>query len=238
MNLFYNLNVLLSPGHACLFQRYLSECQIYLEAVPAMFRLELLENIFSLLFLSDGDFIHQTEPCDPKQFTDSVTQNGAFAEVEQQNTSNNQLKEDSSAKTEPNEQWKRAGEPGTKESRWDFNLSHPFPELSHLISGCRGFLLDACGMEGILRLVREGLEGVCALGQEDGRALGAEAELSESLGCSVTVDTFSARLQRLSKRTAEAHWRLQIITSNQSNGMGELGQFTVCVLLYINSKSV
>lgn len=95
------------------------------------------------------------------------------------------------------------------------------PELGHLTSGCRGFLVDLSVMERILRLVREGLEGVCGVGQEDGRALAADMELAESLGCSVTAETFSARLQRLSKYTAEAQWRLQIVTSNHSNGNGE-----------------
>uniref|UniRef100_A0AAR2J1K8 Zinc finger FYVE domain-containing protein 26 n=1 Tax=Pygocentrus nattereri TaxID=42514 RepID=A0AAR2J1K8_PYGNA len=200
---------LLFLGHSSLFQHCLSECQLYLEAVPAVFRLELMENIYSLLFLSDTDFSHHPEPCG----TSTMTQNSAFAVTEQQITSNEKLKEDSSAKAEKEDgsaglqdQGKSDGEPETKNA---------LPELSHLISGCRGFLLDVCGMEGILRLLREGLEGVCALGQVDGRALGAEAELAESLGCSVTVDTFSGRLQRLSKRTAEASWRLQIITSNQ-----------------------
>ncbi|XP_062851780.1 zinc finger FYVE domain-containing protein 26 [Trichomycterus rosablanca] len=133
-------------GTSSLFQHYLSECQLYLEAVPAMFRLELLENIFSLLFLSYSDFNHHSEPA----------------------------------------------------------------------RSCCGFLLDADAMEGVLRLIREGLEGMCSLG----RALEAKAELSESLGCSVTVETFSSRLQRLSKYTAEAQWRLQIITTNQCKTSG------------------
>uniref|UniRef100_A0A8B9HD90 Zinc finger FYVE domain-containing protein 26 n=1 Tax=Astyanax mexicanus TaxID=7994 RepID=A0A8B9HD90_ASTMX len=206
-----------SEGHSSLFQHYLSECQLYLETVPAIFRLELLENIFSLLFLSDGDFNLQTEPCPAA----TVTQNSTAAETEQQTPSSDKLMEDSSVKSEKvADEGRSAGEPDRKEICWRMNSSHVLPELSHLVSGCRGFLLDACGMEGVLRLLREGLEGMSALGQMDGRALGAEAELAESLGCSVSVDTFSSRLQRLSKRTAEATWRLQIITSNQGNGAG------------------
>ena len=202
-----------------MFQHYLSECQLYLEAVPAMFRLELLENIFSLLFLSNTDFYHHAEAC----VGSTETQINGAAGGEQQTTSNDKLTEDFSANAETEDssagltdQGKSPEEPETKKSCRD-----TFPELSHLISGCRGFLLDTCGMEGILRLLREGLEGVCAVGQVDGRVLGTDAQLAESLGCSVTVDTFSARLQRLSKRTAEASWRLQIITSNQGNGTGE-----------------
>ncbi|XP_072533407.1 zinc finger FYVE domain-containing protein 26 isoform X2 [Salminus brasiliensis] len=215
-----------TEGHSSLFQHYLSECQLYLEAVPAVFRLELLENVFSLLFLTDADFSPQMEPC----AASTVTQNRTAAEMGRENTSNDKLTEDSGAKVEkedrsvgpagPADQWRIAGEPESKGKCWSVSSSHALPELSHLVSGCRGFLLDACGLEGVLRLLREGLEGMSALGQVDGRALGAEAELAESLACSISVDTFSTRLQRLSKRTAEAQWRLQIITSNQGNVAG------------------
>uniref|UniRef100_A0A8C4ZJA5 Zinc finger FYVE domain-containing protein 26 n=1 Tax=Gadus morhua TaxID=8049 RepID=A0A8C4ZJA5_GADMO len=139
------------------FQHYLSEVQLYLEVVPALFRLELLENIFSLLFLSSADFL----------------------------------------------------QPAAHSSYLD---------LGHLTRGCRGFLVDAGAMEGLLRLLKEGLEGLCVVGQEEGRAPPGEAEAAESLGCSVTPQTFGARLQRLTKRTAEARWRLQIVTSNQAAG--------------------
>ena len=47
------------PGYEQVFQHYLSEVQLYLEVVPALFRLELLENIFSLLFLSSADFLQE-----------------------------------------------------------------------------------------------------------------------------------------------------------------------------------
>ncbi|XP_066536111.1 zinc finger FYVE domain-containing protein 26 [Hoplias malabaricus] len=202
-----------AEGNSSLFQHYLSECQLYLEAVPAMFRLELLENIFSLLFLSDADFSHQLE----LSGTATVTQNRA--ESEPQSTRNDTFLQDSSIKSGDGlkDEQKNAGDAETKG-----NPSHAFPDLGHLISGCRGFLVDASVMEGVLRLLKEGLEGVCALGHENSRTLCTEAELAESLGCSVTVDTFSSRLQRLSKRTAEATWRLQIITSNKANGVGRM----------------
>lgn len=169
-----------SPGHSSLFQHYLSECQLYLEAVPTMFRLELLENIFSLLFLSHSDF---SEP------------NHCSMESKQNSSNEEKLKEETREREEI---------PASTRS-------------AQKTSNCHGFLLDIGAMEGVLRLIREGLEGMCALG----RALEAEADLTESLGCSVTVETFSFRLQRLSKHTAEAHWRLQIVTTNQKNANSE-----------------
>ncbi|XP_053088354.1 zinc finger FYVE domain-containing protein 26 isoform X1 [Pangasianodon hypophthalmus] len=174
-----------AEGPSSLFQHYLSECQLYLEAVPTMFRLELLENIFSLLFLSYSDF---AEP----------------------NHSNTEMKRSSSVEEKLKE------ENSEREAREEKDECSASVKSAQMTSGCRGFLLDTGVMEGVLRLLREGLEGMCALG----RALEAEAELAESLGCSVTVETFSARLQRLSKHTAEAQWRLQIVTTNQGNVSG------------------
>lgn len=161
-------------GHSSLFQHYLSECQLYLEAVPTMFRLELLENIFSLLFLSYSDF------------------------SERKQSSSNE-------------------ENSKREAHDEKPESSASVKSGQMRQICRGFLLDPGAMEGVLRLIREGLEGMCALG----RALEADAELAESLGCSVTVETFSSRLQKLSKHTSEAQWRLQIVTTNQGKANGE-----------------
>ncbi|XP_015824943.3 zinc finger FYVE domain-containing protein 26 [Nothobranchius furzeri] len=185
-----------SEGCSLMFQHYLSECQLYLETVPAMFRLELLENIFSLLFLSTSDFVQQ-------QQTESNTETDAHSENES-DTTNQNVEAEARVGMDPTEHRRR---------------ERQSLDLGHLVQGCRGFLVDATAMEGFLKLLKEGLEGMCVVGeqegQEAGRALPREAEAAEILGCSVTADTFGARLQRLSKRTAEAQWRLQIITSNQ-----------------------
>ncbi|KAJ7988765.1 hypothetical protein DPEC_G00312610 [Dallia pectoralis] len=199
-----------------LFQHCLFECQMYLEAVPAMYRLELLENIFSLLFLSNADFpLHNnqnltTGPEQTGQPEDCVEDREGMERAGSANVDGRR----------ENDQSK-----GTQRQPPDGRSSAPLPrhlDLSHLTAGSRGFLVDLEAMEGFLRLLRESLEGVVVvgqrLGQEEGRALAGEAEVAESLGCSVTAETFGARLQRLSKRTAEAQWRLQIVTSNQARG--------------------
>ncbi|XP_016388523.1 zinc finger FYVE domain-containing protein 26-like isoform X1 [Sinocyclocheilus rhinocerous] len=200
------------PAEGCsdLFQHYLSECQLYLEAVPALFRLELLENIFSLLFLSDTDFSPQSDQIS----TGTETQPDTNTEKRKPNS----IKSMSTAECILRAEKEGGKMEELKEEIQSRESDQINPELGHLTSGCRGFLVDLSVMEGILRLVREGLEGVCGVGQEDGRALAADVELAESLGCSVTAETFSARLQRLSKYTAEAQWRLQIVTSNHGNG--------------------
>lgn len=220
------ISLLLFPLSGCsdLFQHFLSECQLYLEAVPALFRLELLENIFSLLFLSDTDFNFQTDLSSTSTETQADTiHNTNTAEKKKSNSTKILNKEESVLKAENKDgQLEGVKNDSKPESdAQDGESDQVNPELRHLKSGCQGFLVELCVMEGILRLVREGLEGVCGLGQEDGRALAADVELAESLGCSVTTETFSTRLQRLSKYTAEAQWRLQIVTSNHGSGNGE-----------------
>uniref|UniRef100_A0A3B5L5E4 Zinc finger FYVE domain-containing protein 26 n=1 Tax=Xiphophorus couchianus TaxID=32473 RepID=A0A3B5L5E4_9TELE len=196
-----------SEGCHYMFQHYLSECQLYLETVPAMFRLELLENIFSLLFLSTSDFVQHTQ-----KDSDSDPKTGQETQSECLST--------------PTDQNVEAGKSGSDETENQKPRSHGgHLDLGHFLHGCRGFLVDAAAMEGFLKLLKEGLEGMCVVGQQEGqdagRALPRDAEAAASLGCSVTAETFGARLQRLSKRTAEAQWRLQIITSNQSSADGD-----------------
>lgn len=215
-------------GFSILFQYYLSECQLYLEAVPALFRLELLENIFSLLFLSSADFVLSQErdiehglPHEqylPSRCDLEKSDNPEFRkEIKGGGVAVDEVK----IHLEPREDWtlQQPQQPGRHALQ---NLVCNYVDLGHFIQGCKGFLVDTVAMEGLLKLLRESLEGVCVVGQrdgqEEGRALAGEEEMAESLGCSVTPETFGTRLQRLSKRIAEAHWRLQVITSNHGSG--------------------
>ncbi|XP_075964862.1 zinc finger FYVE domain-containing protein 26 isoform X1 [Anarhichas minor] len=206
-----------SEGYHVLFQHYLSECQLYLEAVPAMFRLELLENIFSLLFLSTTDFSQQIQKeTNWNQNTGNVTQSELLAD-----TRNTNAESGTEAKTDETEYSRKENQKLRSSSPSAAHRSHL--ELGHFIQGCRGFLSDVTAMTGFLKLLKEGLEGMRVLGQEGQEAGGAllrEAEAAENLCCSVTAETFGPRLQKLSKRTAEAQWRLQIITSNRGSGSG------------------
>ncbi|XP_040916541.1 zinc finger FYVE domain-containing protein 26 isoform X2 [Toxotes jaculatrix] len=206
-----------SEGCHLLFQHYLSECQLYLEGVPAMFRLELLENIFSLLFLSTADFAQQIQ-----KDTNSNLNTGNVSQDCLSDTRNTNVELGTKASTDEIDQSRKESQTLRPGSLTASHRSHL--DLGHFIQGCRGFVADVTAMEGFLKLLKEGLEGICVVGQQEGqeagRALPREAEAAESLGCSVAAETFGARLQRLSKRTAEAQWRLQIITSNQRSGSG------------------
>lgn len=185
-----------------------------------MFRLELLENIFSLLFLSTSDFTLQTQK-DTNTNLNTTTLNQERSS--HRKNSNIEL-EAKLATDEIDHSTKEKQKVRTCSSTATY---HNHLDLGHLIQGCKGFLADITAMEGFLRLLKEGLEGMCVVGQQDGgRAPARQAEAVENLGCSVTAETFGARLQKLSKRTAEAQWRLQIITSNWGSESGETTAFS------------
>lgn len=199
-----------------------------------MFRLELLENIFSLLFLSKADFSQQIQ----KDTNSSLNTGNAAQSDCSSDARNTNVGLGNKAKTDETEYSKTENQQQRSSSPTAAHRTHL--DLGHLIQGCRGFLVDVAAMEGFMKLLKEGLEGMCVVGQQEGqeagRALPREAEAVESLGCSVTADTFGTRLQRLSKRTAEAQWRLQIISSNQGSGNGEMSEglaFTFSLLVYL-----
>lgn len=173
-----------------------------------MFRLELLENIFSLLFLSTADLAQQK---DPPSNTGNVTQSDLLSNTNRD--SDNKYKA-CEVENGVKENQKQSSSPVKKAP------SH-YLDLGHLVLGCRGFLVDVMAVEGFLKLLKEGLEGMRVGGQQTGGAVAEEAEGAERMGYSVRPETFGTRLQRLSKHIAEAQWRLQIITSNQGGGSGE-----------------
>lgn len=181
-----------------------------------MFRLELLENIFSLLFLSTADLLQQHQ-----KDTNSNSNTGDACLSRAKNADGECGVKGKMDETEDSRRESQNGRASSPTA-----AHHRQLVLGHFIKGCRGFLVDVTAMEGFLKLLKEGLEGMCVVGQQEGqeagRALSQEAKAAESLGCSVTAETFGTRRQRLSKRTAEAQWRLQIITSNQGSENGEM----------------
>lgn len=174
-----------------------------------MFRLELLENIFSLLFLSTADLTQQKE-------TSSNTCSAAQGEHLSSTNRHSHKKHNTCEADKEN--------PGPSSASLKTTPSH-YLDLGHFVQGCRGFLPDVAAVEGFLKLLKDALEDMCVVGQragqEAGRAVPPEAKLAERISCSVKADTYGTRLQRLSKHIAEAQWRLQIVTSNHGAGSGE-----------------
>lgn len=169
-----------------------------------MFRLELLENIFSLLFLSTADLTQQKE-------TTSNTCSAAQWE-HLSSTDRHSQKKYNTCEVENENQEQSSGSMKAAPSH--------YLDLGHFVQGCRGFLPDVTAVEGFLKLLKDALEDMCVVGQQAGQETG-RAKLAERISCSVKADTYGTRLQRLSKHIAEAQWRLQIITSNHGAASGE-----------------
>lgn len=186
-----------------------------------MFRLELLENIFSLLFLSTADLAQQK---DTHSNICGVTQLDLLSNANRDSESKRETRE-----VENGVRAKR------KQSSSSTKAPSHYSDLGHFVLGCRGFLVDMTAVEGFLKLLKDGLEGLCVAAQQDGKEAGSalprEGEGAERIGCSVRAETFGTRLQRLSKHIAEAQWRLQIITSNQGGGSGEKNRLNMCFFL-------
>lgn len=169
-----------------------------------MFRLELLENIFSLLFLSTADLIQQKE----------TSSNTCSAQWEHLSSTNRHAQQRSNTCGVEEEQQQQQSSASMKTT-----ASH-YLDLGHFVQGCRGFLADVAAVEGFLKLLKEAVEDMCVEGQQAAQDTG-RAKLAERISCSVKADTYGTRLQRLSKHIAEARWRLQIVTSNHGAGSGE-----------------
>lgn len=184
-----------------LFQHYLSECRLYLEAVPVTFRLELLENIFSLLFLSTADLTQRKEA---SSHTCSAAQEPF--------SSSDRHSPNKCSTCEVDKERQEQGSTKATPSR--------YLDLGRFVQGCKGFLPDVTAVEGFLKLLKDALEAMCVAGPHAAQEAGS-ARLAERIGCSVKADAYGTRLQRLSKHIAEAQWRLQIITRNHAGGSGE-----------------
>ncbi|KAF0043911.1 hypothetical protein F2P81_003069 [Scophthalmus maximus] len=194
------------------FQHYLSECQLYLEAVPAMFRLELLENIFSLLFLSTADFTLQTQR-DAKltQNTGNAFQDGSS------DTRNTNVEAGAKAKRDETDHCRKESRKLRASSPTASYRSHL--DLGHFIQGCRGFLVDVTAMEGFLRLLKEGLEGMCVV------SLVFDLGASPCCGELVFMERYKEVLVELGR--VEQKFETQPLSPSSSSSSEGLGSTTV-----------
>ncbi|XP_066550908.1 zinc finger FYVE domain-containing protein 26 isoform X2 [Amia ocellicauda] len=194
------------PGCPVLFRKYAVECQHCLESVPVMFRLELLENIYSLLFLSDANF------ADEKTESKPVGPEGDARGVKTQETPQEEPMDFSELRESGKEVAQDPAEQAYVQSQCFSYLN-----LRHFAKGVCGFLADEVAMKVFLKMMKENLDGIDNdTLWEDEKVLTREMEFAECLNCSITAETFNTRLQRLSKHVSEAQWRFQVVTSNKT----------------------
>ncbi|XP_030337826.1 zinc finger FYVE domain-containing protein 26 isoform X4 [Strigops habroptila] len=212
------------------FPQYLAKCQQFLRSVPAPLRLEVLENIFSLLFVSYSD-LHteallpedyaEDEDLDKKSTTVSVegsaSRHSSTSEspqrlIEAEKKSERRLLAAQTVHMDPQDlhDLMLAGQ-SCETSRLNYL------DLKHFTSGVTGFLADDVAMDAFLTLLLNHLEEIqSSLPWDSSNVPHEELELVECLNLSANRDAFGSHVLQFSKYLSEAHWRYKVVMSNRS----------------------
>ncbi|NXE21807.1 ZFY26 protein, partial [Ardeotis kori] len=212
------------------FLQYLVKCQQFLRSVPAPLRLEVLENIFSLLFISYNDL--HTETLLPEDYAedDDLDKKSTTVSVESSASRRSSTSESPQRLIEAEKKLERhllaartvhadtqdlhdsmLGGKSCETSRLSYL------DLKHLTSGVTGFLVDDVAMDAFLTLLLNLLEEIqSSLPWDSSNVPREELDLVECLNLSVSRDAFGSRVLQFSKYLSEAHWRYKVVMSNRN----------------------
>ncbi|NXL37530.1 ZFY26 protein, partial [Glaucidium brasilianum] len=212
------------------FHQYLVKCQQFLRSVPAPLRLEVLENIFSLLFVSYSDL--HTDTLLPEDYAedDDLEKKSTTVSVE------GSASRRSSASESPQHligaekklerhllaaQMVHTDTPDLHDSMLGGKSCETsklnYLDLKHFTSGVTGFLVDDVAMDAFLTLLLSHLEEIqSTLPWDSSNVLREELELVECLNLSASRDAFGSRVLQFSKYLSEAHWRYKVVMSNRN----------------------
>uniref|UniRef100_A0A670I241 Zinc finger FYVE domain-containing protein 26 n=1 Tax=Podarcis muralis TaxID=64176 RepID=A0A670I241_PODMU len=222
------------PDYAGLFVQYLAKCQQFLRTVPVPLRLELLENIFSLLFVSYSDLCSD-DPHEEDNTEESVLEkkNCAVRRLERCASQGSSTSASPQHSAEPRRRAETCTAYGTSHEhlsipklqdlqsdsnkRESFSWSHL--DLKHFVRDTSGFLADDVAMEIILNMLQDHLKEMEGSSPWDSKHVAQEElALLDCLNVSVNRDGFGCRVQLLSKYLSEAQWRHKIVLSNRNAG--------------------
>ncbi|CAO2586746.1 Zinc finger FYVE domain-containing protein 26 [Lemmus lemmus] len=203
-----------SAGASHLFTTYLARCRQYLHSIPDSLCLEILENIFSLLFVTSTDL--HAEPHLPEDYAEDD-------DIEGKGSSGLRSPSESPQHITPPERKSERGPLGPRSLEHTMPScskavpkdsspgphKHSFLDLKHFTSGLSGFLADEFAIGAFLSLVQEQLNEIGS------RSTPEETKLLEGQSGSAGRDGLQSRLHRFSKVLSEAQWRYKVVTSNQ-----------------------
>ncbi|NXE87969.1 ZFY26 protein, partial [Menura novaehollandiae] len=212
------------------FPQYIVKCQQFLRSVPAPLRLEVLENIFSLLFVSYSDLYTETpvpedyaedEDLDKKSTTLSVEGSASRRSSASESPQHLIGAEKKLEKHLLAAQTVHTDTQGLCDSVLDgesCETSKPsYLDLKHFTSDVTGFLVDDVAMEAFLTLLLNHLEEIrSSLPWDSSNVHREELELVECLNLSASRDAFGSRVLQFSKYLSEAHWRYKVVMSNRN----------------------
>uniref|UniRef100_A0A8B9ERR2 Zinc finger FYVE domain-containing protein 26 n=1 Tax=Anser cygnoides TaxID=8845 RepID=A0A8B9ERR2_ANSCY len=221
-----------SGSVACAPPFYLAKCHQFLKSVPAPLRLEVLENIFSLLFVSYSDLHSENflpedyaedDDLDKKSCTvgvESGISRRSSASESPQHLVKAEKKLEShllAARTVHSDPRDLPDSELHSKSCEASRLS--YLDLKHFTSGVTGFLVDDVAMDAFLTLLLNQLEEIqSSLPWDSSNVLREELELVECLNLSASRDGFGSRVSQFSKHLSEAHWRYKVVMSNRIAG--------------------
>ncbi|KAL7992348.1 hypothetical protein Chor_016604 [Crotalus horridus] len=218
--------------YASLFPHYLSKCQNYLRSIPAPLRLELLENIFSLLFVSSHDLYGdslQEDNAEDAGFrkkshlgkrTERCTSQDSSTSPSPQHTVSPERRAHVPT-CSAHQEYKGSQTLLNLESKSrncdSFGLS--YLDLKHFTSNISGFLVDEEALEIFLKMLMEHLKEIEDSFVWDSRHVPTlELALLDSLNLSINRENFNIRVQQFSKYLSEAQWRHRIVLNNKNTG--------------------
>uniref|UniRef100_A0A8C3F059 Zinc finger FYVE domain-containing protein 26 n=1 Tax=Corvus moneduloides TaxID=1196302 RepID=A0A8C3F059_CORMO len=229
-------------GSVMLFPQYIVKCQQFLRSVPIPLRLEVLENIFSLLFVSYSDLYTETplpedyaedEDLDKKSAPLSVEGSASrqpcasqspWHVTEAEKKSEKHLLAAQTAHTDTRDLCDSMVDGKSCET-----CKPSYLDLKHFTSGVTGFLVDDVAMEAFLTLLLNHLEEIqSSLPWDSSNVLREELELVECLNLSASRDAFGGRVLQFSKYLSEAHWRYKVVMSNRNAGRLCIWRFLIC----------
>ncbi|NXG19368.1 ZFY26 protein, partial [Grallaria varia] len=212
------------------FPQYMVKCQQFLRSIPAPLRLEVLENIFSLLFVSYSDLYTETllpedyaedEDLDKKSSTMSVegsaSRRSSTSEspqhlIKAEKKLEGHLLDAQTVHTDTRDPCDSVlGGKSCETSKLSYL------DLKHFTSDVTGFLVDDVAMDAFLTLLLNHLEEIqSSLPWDSSNVPREELELAEFLNLSASKDAFGSRVLQFSKYLSEAHWRFKVVMSNRN----------------------
>ncbi|NXC50232.1 ZFY26 protein, partial [Penelope pileata] len=212
------------------FSQYLVKCHQFLRSVPAPLRLEVLENIFSLLFVSYSDL--HSENLLPEDYAedDDLDKRSSTVSVEGTASRRSSASESPQHLIKPEKKLERhllaaRTVHSDTQNHPDLELGgkscesprQSYLDLKHFTSGVTGFLVDDVAVDAFLTLLLNHLEEIqSSLPWDSSNVLHEELELVECLNLSVSRDSFGSRVSQFSKYLSEAHWRYKVVMSNRN----------------------
>ncbi|KAM4663559.1 zinc finger FYVE domain-containing protein 26 [Discoglossus pictus] len=214
--------------HASLFVQYFTKCQYYLHLLPAPLRLELIENIFSLMFVSLSDL--NTEPSQPEDYAMDEDEEEYYMKGDRLTSLNSSLeKGESPVAFSPADspQYKDGSisiadltgiSQGSTSSAMEglqtfWELPRPnYLDLKHFTRGSSAFLVDEVVLDTFLKMLKDQLEEL----KNSSPWSGEEPNLLSLMNISITKENFNSRVLQMANYISEALWRYKVVMSNRN----------------------